>query len=701
MKNAYSFLTLLIFLLCTCTTHAEKKLTPIDDTYVYSNNTIRGMEETFKTYHSTSGNQFRRVSFLKFEIATLSPFIESAKLRLYTDGFSAGGDKAHQFDLYPVTIDSWSEDDITFNNYKEKVGEDVASPILASYIVAAGQALSPQYIEFSGNNLTQLITEAVASGKRYISFRLREKNVVKNGANAVIVDFHSKEHSSGFSPELVVEERNTELYRLSDIKMDNSNLVDFSEEKYHYTVRLPWDATIIPTISATAKYTEASVSIKQATSLTATENERTAAITVTNSGESIKYSVLFELLPPPTDASLLNIQFGEKDIEFFAPNKYTYTVYLPYSEDLIPQITATTNDPNASYQITQATKIKPTESEALRTATITTTSANSEVKETYKIIFEQLPELDIIIAIGQSNMAGRAPFAAYQDPMKDIFLLTPENGMEVSSNPMNKYSNIRKDLSIQGLSPTYTCALDVQKFTKNKIAFVVNAQGGSAISAWNQPGKSNYDATIKRAKEAQKYGKIRAIIWHQGESDKGQAANDNYVAYKSNLAKMVNHFRTDLNEPDLYFVCGELSQNEDRKEFNEEVIQKVSTFINNADFISTEGTYLLADNIHFDAASVKVMGERYATKLIGKLYSTTSSINQNKKNKKPFITAINGGIKVNNTDKKTNCVIYNISGVAIEKNVIEADEYIPLEKGFYLVTLHQNDYVKTEKVIIP
>ena len=52
--------------------------------------------------------------------------------------------------------------------------------------------------------------------------------------------------------------------------------------------------------------------------------------------------------------------------------------------------------------------------------------------------------------------------------------------------------------------------------TQGNYSFVVNAQGGSALSTWYQPGKSNYDATIKRAKEAQRFGKFRAIIWHQG-----------------------------------------------------------------------------------------------------------------------------------------------------------------------------------------
>jgi hypothetical protein len=70
----------------------EQRLIPVDDTYTYSDNTIRGMEPFLKTYHSTAGSQFRRISFLKFDISGLSPFVQSVKLRLYCNGFPAGGD---------------------------------------------------------------------------------------------------------------------------------------------------------------------------------------------------------------------------------------------------------------------------------------------------------------------------------------------------------------------------------------------------------------------------------------------------------------------------------------------------------------------------------------------------------------------------------------------------------------------------------
>jgi hypothetical protein len=273
------------------------KLTPTDDTYTYSDNTIRGMDNTLNTYHSTAGSQFRRISFLKFDISGLSPFIQSVKLRLYCNGFAAGGDKDHQFDVYPVAKNTWAEDDVTFNNYLEKIGADITTPVLASYLVTTGLAFTPQYIELSGTALTQIIVDSINAGKQLISFRLREKNVVKNGTSAVVVEFHSKENPSGNAPELAVTEKDIELLKASDIKVNNVSIAGFAENTYKYVYKLPWNETVIPTVSATAKTTDGTtVNITQASSLSGTVAESTAKVNLQRGTDILTYSVVFQLL---------------------------------------------------------------------------------------------------------------------------------------------------------------------------------------------------------------------------------------------------------------------------------------------------------------------------------------------------------------------------------------------------------------------
>lgn len=679
------------------------KLTPTDDTYTYSDNTIRGMDNTLNTYHSTAGSQFRRISFLKFDISGLSPFIQSVKLRLYCNGFAAGGDKDHQFDLYPVAKNTWAEDDVTFNNYLEKIGADITTPVLASYLVTTGLAFTPQYIELSGSALTQIIVDSINAGKQFISFRLREKNVVKNGTSAVVVEFHSKENPSGNAPELAVTEKDIELLKASDIKVNNVSIAGFAENTYKYVYKLPWNETVIPTVSATAKTTDGTtINITQASSLSGTVAESTAKVNLQRGTDILTYSVVFQLLPPPTDARLVQIAIDGKALEFFNMNTDTYTVYLPYTTSGVPALTAQTFDPNATFQISNATEITPDKTVLSRTAQITGTSANGQQTKVYKVVFEKLPQLDIILAIGQSNMSGRAPYADATAPMDSVFLLTPAGNMEISANPMNKYSNIRKDLSVQAMGPSYTCALKLRNTLKKQVGFVVNAQGGSSITAWYQPGKSNYDASITRAKEVQRFGKIKAIIWHQGSSDNSAGLLDNFTSYKTNLAKMVQNFRTDLNEPNLFFVLGELSERPEFDQFTANVVQPVATYISNSDFIVTDGTSLLPDGIHFDEPSAKLLGERYADKLIQHIYSNTTATKAIKKNDLPKVTSRNEVLNIQNNNEFVQYKINDLAGrsIAIGNLLPNQTKSVLLKKGIYLISYLQNNNNQTIKQII-
>jgi hypothetical protein len=228
--------------------------------------------------------------------------------------------------------------------------------------------------------------------------------------------------------------------------------------------------------------------------------------------------------------------------------------------------------------------------------------------------------MDIIIAIGQSNMSGRGEIAIEDSGrMNEVYLLNKDGNFEPAAQPLNKYSSIEmltKDLKIQGVSPAYSCLNALQKNLKKPLGLVMNSQGGSSIKLWFKPGKPNYDASLLRAKEAQKHGKLVAIIWNQGSSDNKEAQADNFETYKANLIEMVAHFRKDLNEPNLPFICGELSERKDFVDFNNKVVRKIKDFIPNSDFVTAEGTKLLEDNIHFDAPSAQILGERYAQKVL-------------------------------------------------------------------------------------
>lgn len=530
---------ILCSLLLTYAIHAEEqviRLTPTDDVYTYKNGDIRGMEDLLKTYHSTAGSQYRRITYLKFDISKVPTVVDSVKLRLYTNGWQSDEKASHQFDVYPVALNNWAEDDLTYANYKTKAGADQTT-LLSSTAFPQGFTQPAGWIEWTGNALTQYIQDSASAAKDRISFRIREKYVVKSASDeAVVVDFHSKEHSSGFAPELII----------------------YSPEG-------------------------------------AMPAEREEVEVVHDSAES-RLSMIY-----------IN---GEK-LEFFDKDRLDYTILLPYTSVGEPVLSAVALDTIASYSI--------------HGNTIICTSADQNHSTSYTASFEKLPQLDIVLAIGQSNMAGRAPYSDATEPMENIYLLTPAGYMEVSSNPMNKYSNIRKDLSVQGMGPHYTCALTLRDSLQQPIAFVVNAQGGSSINAWYTSGKTNYDATIQRARQAQRYGNIRAIIWHQGSADNSAGLSDNFADYKTKLATMVQNMRSDLGLENVWFIAGELSEREVFDEFNTQVIQTIGSYIPLSDYVETDGTTLMSDNTHFDEASVRLLGERYAAKILEHVYPSSST----------------------------------------------------------------------------
>lgn len=237
--------------------------------------------------------------------------------------------------------------------------------------------------------------------------------------------------------------------------------------------------------------------------------------------------------------------------------------------------------------------------------------------ETESSLVKKKEPLDLILAIGQSNMSGRGEIPNEDAGiMKEVFLFNRDGNFEPASQPLNKYSNIRKELKMQGVSPAYNCMLHLQKTMHKPYGLVMNPQGGSSIKLWFKPGKTNYDATLIRAKEAQKHGTFKAIIWNQGSTDNKDSKEDNFESYKANLKEMVANFRKDLNEPNLPFIVGELSERPDFLDFNTVVVRKVKDYIPNSDFITAEETKLLEDNIHFDAKSANKLGERYALKVL-------------------------------------------------------------------------------------
>lgn len=213
--------------------------------------------------------------------------------------------------------------------------------------------------------------------------------------------------------------------------------------------------------------------------------------------------------------------------------------------------------------------------------------------------------LDIYLLIGQSNMAGRAQFADKNlPPLQGVSLLNGEDTWEPAENPLNRFSTIRKDLSMQRLGPGYSFARSMHATDPSQaLGLVVNARGGSAIAEWARDANF-YQETLRRIAIARTSGTLRGILWHQGETDFEDPA------YLGKLAELIERLRTDLKLPQLPFVAGEINN---IPALNQQ-LGKLAASVPFTGLASADGLEA-TDEWHFDTRSILLLGERYADQM--------------------------------------------------------------------------------------
>lgn len=222
--------------------------------------------------------------------------------------------------------------------------------------------------------------------------------------------------------------------------------------------------------------------------------------------------------------------------------------------------------------------------------------------------------LDLYVCIGQSNMAGRAPFAGEEAGIIErCYLLNHDDLWEPAQNPLNLYSSIRKQASMQKMGPAYMFARTMlEQENAAPIGLIVNAQGGSSIRAWAEGGYF-YREILRRTRIAQQHGTLRGILWHQGETDRADAQ------YLEKLTALIAALRKDLGEPNLPFVAGQVN---DVQLINDQLDQLPATVTHTG--VASSAGLTAMDRWHFDTESMHLLGRRYAEQML-KLQQRSSS----------------------------------------------------------------------------
>lgn len=143
----------------------------------------------------------------------------------------------------------------------------------------------------------------------------------------------------------------------------------------------------------------------------------------------------------------------------------------------------------------------------------------------------------------------------------------------------------------------------------------VNLDGLSLLKAF----ESNIDKSIDALKAQGLEPDIKCMLWHQGESDRGKAAN-----YYVNLKAMVAHIRQHLVEKTgnkkyayLPFLCGAVPSNSKQyKKQVEDAKQQLSQEDKNFHYIPLEDATFIGDQLHFDRPTAERLGRGMYNKML-------------------------------------------------------------------------------------
>lgn len=252
---------------------------------------------------------------------------------------------------------------------------------------------------------------------------------------------------------------------------------------------------------------------------------------------------------------------------------------------------------------------------------------------------------DVYILAGQSNMDGRGAVSGLSTPLS-----SPQIGQLIyyanPADPSASGESTVRSAGWQTLAPGFSVApgtrgnalpsstfgpevsfVDAMRIadpTGNPIAIIKVARGGTNLNSDWSPTGFMYQGLITEVNSALQSlatggdaGVVRGMLWHQGESDTNDINN-----YQANLETLIADVRTELSDPLLPFVIGELGQT--KPEAFRELQATIAQENAGVGFVSSLGLNT-PDNTHFDAAGQVVLGQRYAEQ-IGVLIPEPSSL---------------------------------------------------------------------------
>lgn len=217
----------------------------------------------------------------------------------------------------------------------------------------------------------------------------------------------------------------------------------------------------------------------------------------------------------------------------------------------------------------------------------------------------------IILMMGQSNMEGWQTDKIFIDDDAVVYprllKFDPTEGGAKQWVPATEPL-----VAWKGVGPGKACGkVLIEAFPDITIGLVSVVVGGSSVDIWTGPGREGYDWAISTINQFNGIGTLKAVMYHQGESNVGQST------WGAQVIEMINNLRSDFNNPDLPFAIGELGQwISNGSSINDQIKNELEP-LNRVSRVSSEG--LVVESVggaHFSSASQRIFGKRYGEALV-------------------------------------------------------------------------------------
>ena len=224
---------------------------------------------------------------------------------------------------------------------------------------------------------------------------------------------------------------------------------------------------------------------------------------------------------------------------------------------------------------------------------------------------------ELYLIIGQSNAAGRdrnIDLYNLDAPSPDVKILTDDNQAMEAVQPLNRYSTIGKEDGKQGVCLGLNFGKRMYELTGNPTLLIVNARGSTRIGHWlrGQQGMGYFEASVERVRAAQEMNAtLRGILWNQGEGNIKSDGSFLESYFTKLLPRLILDFREEFGH--VPFLMGQLYDNMQNSRFNEaaKIVNTPEFPLKDVDWISSRNLTAF-DDTHFDAASARELGMRYA-----------------------------------------------------------------------------------------